>query len=328
MTPRILDLPSPLPLMHSLHDAARLDAQEHTTFYTTAFLLQCWISELTLFNSAEIAEKPNPNQRSFQTGNAWRGFVKCFGKRSNAKFPTIFGHLMQFGQYQDPFASRVHEAAFPLSVEHELTHEFLGRHSPSALRYNPNKLIDLMRRTTTRLCDWLDSALHFRVLLEWHIMPDCFDPDPQKRELAYLAINQRYFDSLSQRAQAHWLNHLSDLVEELPNSPKWAAFHQTASAPIPERRPWPTQNIDLTIVKLWPLVKHHHWSAGDLRFVLQRVLSEADFAPFSDETVLVAHTNHVLGLRYVGLQPGRHGHSEPAAYKVALRLCTQQSGND
>jgi hypothetical protein len=314
--------------MHSLRDAARLDAQAHTSFYTAAFLFQCWISDLTLLNSAEIAEKPDPNQRSFQTGNAWRGLLKHFGKLSNPKFPTIYSHLLEFGQRDDPLASHVREATLPLSVEHELTHEFLGRHSPSALRYNPNKLIDLMRRSTVRLCDWLDSALHFRVLMEWHVMPDCFDPDPQKRELACLGINQRHFDSLNQRAQAHWLNHVSDLVEELPNSSKWAAFHQAASAPIPERRPWPTQNIDLTIVKLWPLVKHHHWSAGELLYVLKRVLEEADFTPFSDETVLVAHTNHVLGLRYVGLQPGRRNDSEPAACKVALRLCTQQSGND
>src|SRR6266571_1359151 len=105
MTPLIIDPPPsgrPLPLMQSIQDAARLNIQQRTTFYVSAFLFQCWISELTLANTAQLAEKPDPNDRSFQTGQAWRGFQKFFGKASDAEFPEIFGHLMQFGDHDDP----------------------------------------------------------------------------------------------------------------------------------------------------------------------------------------------------------------------------------
>ncbi|HSU52516.1 MAG TPA: hypothetical protein VLT36_00495 [Candidatus Dormibacteraeota bacterium] len=105
----------PLPIMHTFQDAAKLNAQERTTFYVSAFLFQVWICELTLANGAQLAERPNPARRSFQSGQAWRGFQKYFGKASDAELPTLFGHLMQFADYDDPIASHVLDAAFPLS---------------------------------------------------------------------------------------------------------------------------------------------------------------------------------------------------------------------
>src|SRR6266571_5225448 len=97
--PRIIDpMPSgrPLPLMYSLQDAAKLNIQERTTFYVSAFLFQVWLCELTLGHTAQLAEKPDPNDRSFQTGEAWRGFLKYFGRVSDAQFSEIYIHLMQF----------------------------------------------------------------------------------------------------------------------------------------------------------------------------------------------------------------------------------------
>ena len=307
--------------MQTAQDAARLNIQHRTTFYVSAFMFQCWISKLTLDNSAQLAEKPDPNDRSFQTGEAWRGFFKMFGEASDAEFVAFYGHLMEFAQYDDPLAAHLVEAGVGLSIEHDLTGEFLGHRTPAALAKNPKKLLALIRSSTVRLCDWLDSALHFRILLEWHIIPNCFDPDPQKRELAYLANNKRNFDQLSESSQAHWLNHMSDAVQELPNSPKWAAFRQISSAPQPERRPWPSQLLDRAIIKLWPLVKHHHWSAADLLYVLRKALPPGDLAPCPDETALAAHCADFLGLRYVGLQSRRRRDAEPPACQVALRLC-------
>src|SRR5438552_8561792 len=243
-----------LPLMYSIQDAAKLNVQEKTTFYVSAFLFQLWLCEFTLANTAQLAEKSDPQDRSFQTGEAWRGFQKYFGKCSDAEFATVFGHLMEFADCDDLMAEHVREAAFPLSVEHDLTGEFLGKHTPAALLATPTELLALTRATTHRLCDWLEAACQYQTFHEWHVMPDCFDPDPQQRELAYLAINQQYFDLLSEHGQARWLNHMSDAVEELKNSPKWAVFrHVSKNEPLP--RPWPANHLDHFIIKLWPLVK-------------------------------------------------------------------------
>src|ERR1043166_8773736 len=326
MSPHIIDPSSrPLPLMQTIQDAARLNIQEHTTFYVSAFLFQCWISELT--NSAQLAEKPDPKDRSFQTGQAWRGFLKFFGKASDAEFPVVFSHLMEFAQYDDPLANHIVEAGGPLAIEHDLTGEFVGSRTPPALRNNPRKLLALIRSTTTRLCDWLDCTLQFRVFLEWHILPDSFDPDPQKRELASLAHNQRNFAVLNEHSRAHWLNHMSDLVQELPNSSKWAAFRQISSAPAPVPRPWPTEHLDRAIIKLWPLFKRYHWSAADLLCILTRVLDPGGLAPCPNEAALAAYCAGTLGLRHVGLKSRRSPRSEIPAANVALRLCAPEPEN-
>src|SRR5205085_2234203 len=100
--PLIIDpIPSgrPLPFMQTIQDAARLNIQERTTFYVSAYLFQCWISQLTLDYSAQLAEKPDPDDRSFQTGESWRGFQKFFAKASDAEFPEFYIHLMQFAAH-------------------------------------------------------------------------------------------------------------------------------------------------------------------------------------------------------------------------------------
>ena len=56
------------------------------------------------------AERPDPKNRSFQSGQAWRGFQKFWGKATDAEFPRIFSDLMEFAQCDDPLASM-----FPLS---------------------------------------------------------------------------------------------------------------------------------------------------------------------------------------------------------------------
>ena len=83
-----------LPLMQTIQDAAKLNVQERTTFYVSAYLFQCWISDLVLANSAQLAEKAAPNDRSFQTGEALRGFHKFFGNTSDAEFPSVFSDLI------------------------------------------------------------------------------------------------------------------------------------------------------------------------------------------------------------------------------------------
>src|SRR5438045_1076572 len=103
-----------LPLMHTVQDAAKLNVQERTTFYVSAYLFQCWLSDLVLANTAQLAEKAAPNARSFQTGEALRGFHKFFGNASDAEFPSVFSGLMEFAACDDPLAEHVCQAAFRL----------------------------------------------------------------------------------------------------------------------------------------------------------------------------------------------------------------------
>jgi hypothetical protein len=328
---RIID-PLPcgkLPLMNSIEEAAKLNVRHRTTFYVSAYLFQCWICQLTLDNVAQLAEKPDPKQRSFQTGEAWRGFLHLFGKADDSEFATVFEHLMQFGDYDDPMAAHVLDAAAALSIEHEITGEFLGNHTPRAMAEEPQKLLALIRSTTMRLCDWLDALLHFHALQEWHLMPDCFDPDPQKRELAYLAINRQNFDSMSERSQVHWLTHMADTALELKKSPKWEVYRQRAAAPAPRPRPWPTERLDQVLVRLWPVLKRYDWSSAHLLCVLRRILKSAELGPCIDESALIAYCANDLSLRWpsgvpsTALEAHNSKIESEKSISLALRLCQE-----
>src|SRR6185295_1272499 len=43
-----------LPLIQSIENAEKLDAQQNTTFHVSAFMFQAWLSELSLANSAQL----------------------------------------------------------------------------------------------------------------------------------------------------------------------------------------------------------------------------------------------------------------------------------
>jgi hypothetical protein len=306
--------------MHTIQDAAKLNQQECTTFYVSAFLFQCWICELSLANSAQVAQQPDPAKRSFQSGQAWRGFQKVFGRASDAELPNIFNDLMQFGECDDPIAAHILHSAFPLSVEHELTGEFIGSHTPPPLPNQLGRAAALIRSTIIRLCDWLDSALHLRLLQEWHIMPDRFDPDPQKRELASLAIGHRHFDHMDQNARLHFLNHLADAALEQKNSPNWGAFRRMSSSPTPNPRPWPTEHLDVAIIRLWPLVIRYRWPAAGLLETLRKTLQPADLAPCPDPAALVHYCNHSLSLRWSQNENQAPSTLHPASLNIARRL--------
>jgi hypothetical protein len=322
---RIIDpMPSgPLPLMYSFADAAKLDRANKTTFYTSVFKFQVWLCELTLANTAQLAEQSDPAKRSFQSGQAWRGFQRHFGHIADAAFPGVYADLMQFAGTADPFAHRLVEAAFPLSLEHEITHEFVGKHTFDVMVKGPAETIALIRKSVQRHCDWLDSALHFRALQEWHLMPDCFDPDPKKRELASLGINQRYFDQLPEDSQVRFLNHLADAAVEQKNSPNWSAFHQTSTT-TPQPRPWPTRELDQAIVRCWPLVVRYNWSAPELLQTLTELLPAHALAQVPGAAALLAHCATHLSLRHASLSTTTVRPELPAV-AIARRLAPPHS---
>ncbi len=273
--------------MNSFEDAQRLDEAQNTDFHVAAFTFQCWISELLNLAAVQIAEKPNPDDRAFQNGAAWRSFLQHFSPKPE-RFPGLFCHLMSFGEHDDSMAEFLFRAIAPLATEHEITGEFVGKHAPPPWRLPRAKGILLIRSTIIRLCEW------------------CFDPDPQKREWAILAINNRHFHTMSQRSQAHFLNHMSDAIDEAKNSSKWSQFIAASKAGPPEEMPWPSLSLDVAIIKIWPLLKRHGWSASELLFRLRDLLDPADLKPCPDAPALAHYCSHNLGLRQKGLQSIRN----------------------
>ena len=319
--PQIIDPHRPtLPIMNTFEDAQRLDAAAGSDFHAAAFFFQGWIGNLLEFGTAQIAEIPDPQDRSFQNGQAWRSFQKFFPHED--RLPHLFGHLMSFASHDDSLALFLFRALAPLGTEHDITGEFIGKHALSPLRASPEQVLTLVRSTIIRLCDWLDSYLHYWNLRHWHLLPQCFDPDPQKRQWAFLAVNRRHFDSMDQKSQAHYLNHMSDQIDDVRESKKWAEFVAASKnpAPQPDSLPWPNELLDASIIKLWPLVKRHGWSSPELLATLRELRPPSVLQPCSDPATLADYCSHVLGLRRDGLRSNRNRGKNLPGLKVALHL--------
>ena len=118
-----------------------------------------------------------------------------------------------------------------------------------------------------RWCAWLDSVIHLRVHYMWHSHPECFELDPERRELAALGHGQRILPTLDPRAQACWFMDFERAAQKYKNSPKWAVIGKAMSAD--NGRSWAYPDVDAYVISLWPLVKRFNWTYRDLLNVIR-----------------------------------------------------------
>lgn len=304
--------------MKSIEDALALSEKEQDNFYVSTFMIEAWLGEIVLEAAAEYAEKKNAKDRTMQTGQAWRGFLRVFGRANGKEFHHVLQDLYRFAEYDDVQARMLLRAIVPVSVEHECFGDFIGPKTLDIAK-QPSKAIRLMRRTVERWCDWLDSLIHFDTHEMFHLSPASFDPDPQKRELAVLGSNQRAFAHLSDFSKSWWQWHHGEAAERFRASPKWAVVGKAMASD--ETKLWNNPEVDTVVISLWPLVKRHNWTYRDLAAVGRRVLTPPHRYPLEREQDLAAYCANVLGLRKAAGTPGKSSpDGKPKAYEVALQL--------
>jgi hypothetical protein len=303
--------------MKSVAEATALCEQEKDGFYLTAFAVQCWLGQLVVQTAAEYAEKKNPKDRSLQSGQAWQGFLNLVPQPEvNQDLPAILSHLFRFAEYEDPLAALLRHALIPLSVEHDCTGDYFGPKTMDIAKH-PKDGPQLARRSLVRWCDWLDALIHFRTHQHWHLSPACFDPDPDKRELAALGANQRHLAHLDESAKAHWLWHLSEAAEHFKDSPKWPTLGQAMSAD--SNRLWQYADVDTLVIGFWPLVKQYNWTYRDLLNVIRPAIHRPDTYPCAAEQDFAAYCTNILGLRKT--TKGRTAKNGcPPGHDIALQL--------
>ena len=155
-------------------------------------------------------------------------------------------------------------------------------------------------------------------------MPACFDPDPEKRELAMLGSAQRQLPHLSDRAKTCWLWDFTSAAERYKDSPKWATVGKAMSDD--SDRLWPYAEIDTLVISLWPLVTRYNWTYRDLLNVLRSLYPQAPATspfhryPCDREQDLAAYCITALGLRKTGKGVSAKN-GRPAGYEIAQQLC-------
>lgn len=309
-------LRGPLPLMKSIEDAVALCHKEQDNFYVTAFMIEAWLGSLILDTVAEYAEKKSAVDRRLQTGRARQLFEEIFGHVGDEEFPHLFLAFCRFGEYDDPQSETLLRAFALLSFEEP---------PPESLPSNPTRevilaLVAAGRRRVARLCDWIEAIVHWQVHEFSYLSPVSFDPDPQKRELAALGVNQRCFAHLDDFGKAWWFWHHGEAAEEFKNSPKWSVLGQAMASEKTRTQKYP--QLDEVVIACWPVVKKHNWTYRDLLNLLLAVLPTKDAYPLQREHDLATYCNNVLGLRKQTGDGSTAKDGKPTGFDVALRICT------
>lgn len=311
----------PLPFMKTVADAVALCEKEKDPFYVTAFMIEAWVGHVVLAAAAEYAEKKGARERRMQTGAAWRLFLENFGHAQDEEFGHVFSSLLRFTDHDDVQAELLRQAIVPLSVEHECFSDHVGPKTMELARH-PALAVPLMRRTVERWCEWLDALIHWNTHELAHLSPVQFDADAEKRELAALGVNQRAYAYLSDFSRMWWHWHHGAAAERFKDSPKWQTVGKAMAAQ--ETRHWNYPQLDATLISLWPLVKRHLWTYGDLLNVVVEVAPDLRRYPCEREADLATYCNNVLGLRKSARgKTAKNG--RPKGHEVALRLCQRQA---
>lgn len=308
----------PLPFLPDLDHAQAASQTQHDPFLLTAFFLQRWLIDLTLRATAEYAQNKNPAARSLQLGEAWRALGELFNTESGAHFPRLLSSLLRFSLSDNSPRNLIRLALVPLSVEHRCTGDYLG---PQTIKTPKSRreANELARRTIVRWCDWLDAAIHLRTHRHWHFAPECFDPDPEKRELAALGNAQRHIATLDSCARAAWLWDFTDASERYKDSPKWVTLGRAMSSQ--SRRSWPYARVDTLIIALWPIVKAYNWTYRDLLNFIRPALARPHAYPCACEQDFAAYCVNVLGLRKTA-KGSTAPDGRPPGYQLARELCS------
>ena len=310
----------PLPFMKSIADAVALCEKEQDNFYVDAFMIESWLGRVALEAAAEYAGKKKAKCRKMQTGGAWRSFMPIFGEAKDNEFHHVYGSLLRFADYEDVQSEMLQKAIVPLSIEHECFGDYCGPKTMEVLNH-PAEAVRLMRRTVERWCEWLDALIHFETHALWHLAPLQFDPDPEKRELATLGINQRFFGDMNEFSRKWWEWHHGEAAERFKNSPKWQTIGKAMAAK--NDRIWNYRELDAVVIGLWPLLKRNNWTYRDLMNVTRAVVSRPDAYPCLREQDFAAYCVNVLGLRKTGSGKTAKG-GRPVGYEVAMRLCVRK----
>jgi len=307
----------PLPFMKSIADAQALCERERDPFYLDAFMIEAWLGRTVLAAAEEYAGKKKAKYRRMQSGETSRYFMEIFGHAKDHELRHIWGSLLRFAEYEDTQSAMLRRAIVPLSFEHECFNDYVGPNSPNLLS-RPLEAVVMLRRTIVRWCEWLDSLVHFQTHASWHVTPIKFDPDPDKRELAALGVNQRFFADMDEFSRKWWEWHHGEAAERFRNSPKWQTLGKAMAAQ--EDRAWNYQETDTITISLWPLLKRNNWTYCDLMNVTRDIVSRPDFYPCRTEQEFASYCANVLGLRKI--TPGKTARNgRPLGYEVAMRLC-------
>ena len=178
------------------------------------------------------------------------------------------------------------------------------------------------RRDLLRLCDWIESRLHFAIHKAWYRAPDCFSADADKAHLANIGVGQRHLAGFSERDRKRWEQiHERAAKKYQANLKAWGTVGKVQHDPEP--RTWTHPAVDALIIGLWPLIARYNWTYSDMLKVLDRLMpaplaNEERRYPLDSEASLKVHCRSICGL--TKSKKGKSADKMPEGWGVAKKL--------
>jgi hypothetical protein len=179
-----------------------------------------------------------------------------------------------------------------------------------------------VRGDLLRLCDWIESRIHYLVHSAWYACPDGFSADSDIAHLANLGLTQRHLAKLSERDRERWAGlHLRAALTHQANLKMWGVVGRVQHDPQP--RIWTHPHVDALIIALWPLLLRFNWTYADLLKVLDRLLpTPADGSdrryPLDSVESFKVHCRTICGLTKTSR--GKTAAGLPAGWPIAEQL--------
>jgi hypothetical protein len=178
------------------------------------------------------------------------------------------------------------------------------------------------RRDLLRLCDWIESRLHYGTHVAWYRAPDCFSDNPDKVHLANIGVAQRHLAKFSERDRKRWAGiHERAAAKHQADLRLWGTVGKVQHDPEP--RTWTHPLVDAIVIGVWPLVVRFNWTYADLLKVLDRLLPEPHDDedrryPLDSEASLKVHCRSICGLTKT--KKGKSADRMPEGWPIAEDL--------
>lgn len=182
--------------------------------------------------------------------------------------------------------------------------------------------VEKARYALLRLCDWIESRLHYVKHNGWYRVPERFSDDPDRAHLANIGIAQRHLAKLSERDRKLWQAiHERAAVKHKADLKMWGMVGKVQHDPEP--RTWTHPDVDARIIGLWPLLVRYNWTYPDLLKVLDKLLPLTDGAtdrayPLDSAESLKVHCRTICGLTKSA--KGKSAEGLPEGWQIAEKL--------
>jgi hypothetical protein len=299
----------PFPIFSSREEAEAYSDQAGDSYYEICYFLEGQLNLSLMTMQEAYAQKPG-GRRAMQSGVVRK--MICREEFRVESRQLVLVCLGRYAEEETCHAYTVRQALTAWKLEQGFEKGAFDLSKPDAAR------TDMM---LNRVCDWLESRMHFLTHQGWYECPAAFSPDADISHLSNLGATERYLANLSPRDKERFLGLLDRAAQKFDGNKVWTQVGKAMYDPEP--RTWTHPQVDAIVISVWPLVLRYNWTYPDLLKVLDSLLpppspTEDRKYPLDSEASLKVHCRSVCGLTKT--RKGKSASGMPEGWGIVAQM--------